>query len=662
MKNSLDFETDKLLPLRIAGVDHHHGPEMELFMKAASQVADPLWTHFPKISATRGEGLRRPSDLLVHPSMLDLNLPATTDGGKLASTRNAVRAPLRAEADAGQLRESMLLARKRCAGLGYITPSQLVLACIDSLVGASGINPPRVTRSGNHLLVSLRDLPEQARATVAAILYMMRELAYGSRLNACGMPKQTIAIEGGKPFSLMPPIPYTPADPPLDLGEQFAPNLRYVSLHKPLHSMVLGASGTGKTYSVVVAALKAHLHYKLEDGTQGAALVVDPKKELAGIAEEFLVSTGESARFFLAGRDGPISVFPRNTSLSLADRVALLLEAANVNPHRAGDSGPWVQKSMALLQALVHAHAVFYNASGRDLYLDLLEEAGRDAPSDQGYWVSVSCVLKLMQEGIGSIRWMHQRMCAFARKLKLPPGQRTTFELLARYASMDDEGANQISYVTGGLEGAMTFLGDTAVAQWLDLSPIPEINTTSSNGRHDIHALIESSKVIVFQPNNSPGGDVGARLLKAQFYRAAMERENLRQPILFLCDEFQRFVTADRESGETSLLDRCRAYRITAVLATQSVTALCDAISKQERHGNPTFAVNCILSNIAYMFYFQTLDECSEESLKATLPVVVPPGWRHPLEFVPLSAMRVGEAYYVAPEGRWGRTQFKMAA
>src|SRR5690606_1475494 len=129
---------------------------------------------------------------------------------------------------------------------------------------------------------------------------------------------------------------YSEADPPIDLGDTTAQTLRHVHLHQPMHMMALGASGTGKTYSVMVPRLRAHLAYKLHDGTTGAALIVDPKKELAGITERFLASIGEHGRLFIAGRHGRLRLFPRATPLSLHDRVTLILDALDVNPRSRG--------------------------------------------------------------------------------------------------------------------------------------------------------------------------------------------------------------------------------------------------------------------------------------------------------------------------------------
>jgi hypothetical protein len=318
-----------------------------------------------------------------------------------------------------------------------------------------------------------------------------------------------------------------------------------------------------------------------------------------------------------------------------------------------------VQKSLALLHGLIDAHALTFNHSGRDLYNDLLTEAGRDNSTHMGYWASLRNVVRLAQEGAVSVRWLHHRLVARAIALGVPHEERALFRVLERYASMDDEAANQMSYVTGHLEGPLTTLCDEGLCSWLDMTPVPEVEDQRSGFlSHDIGDLIDDARALVFQPPDSSTGDVGTRLVKAQFYRAAMERDNLRQPVLFLCDEFQRFVTGDRESGEASLLDRCRAYRVTAVLATQSVTALYDALSKRRDGGDPKQAVNAMLANIGNAFFFQTYDDASTESLRRSLPLSTPRGWAHPLDLLPLSSLHVGEAYYVAPQGKWGRTRF----
>lgn len=191
------------------------------------------------------------------------------------------------------------------------------------------------------------------------------------------------------------------------------------------------------------------------------------------------------------------------------------------------------------------------------------------------------------------------------------------------------------------------------------MSPVPENEFYGfETYSHDIVDLIDDARAVVFQPPDTHSGNIGTRLVKAEFYRAAMQRTDLRQPVVFVCDEFQRFVTGDSESGEASLLDRCRAYRISAVLATQSVTALYDAVSRRRDGGDPKQAVNAMLANVGSAFYFQTCDDVTTEALQRSLPISVPRGWAHPLHVLPLAALQVGEAYFVGPQGTWGRTRF----
>ena len=659
--NTKHLPDTNLLPLRIAGQDHPYGPGMLKILSATLLAGDALWSHFPWLCARPDATGACAEDLILHPASLELDNPVVTDGRTVQRSRgHSPGFSLDADEAGERLRHYFELASQIHEQADHLTPYQLLRAAFHETTEASGTCLLFRSTQEQHLAADLGSLPERPRTELTNLLCLMRELHYRGMLVDAQRPQTPIALHGRAAHQAPVPVPYTEHDPAVDLGSHMDPELRHVRLDQPMHTMVLGASGTGKTWSVMIPQLRGHLAYRLADGTQGAALVVDPKKELTQVTEDCLARMKQPERLFVAGRHGRLRLFSRRSPLSLKDRITLLMDALDVNPENRSDSGPWIQTSLALLTGLSHSHAVAYNHNGRNLFADLMQAAGRPSSHEQGYWFALRDVIRLLQEGLASARWLHQRLMALATAMKLPAEERAAFQFLARYVSMDEEGANQLSYVTGGLEGALTSLCDASLSAWLDLSPLPELNDDPA--LHDVATLIETSRVIVFQPDDSPSGDTGTRLLKAQFYRCAMERRNMHQPILFLCDEFQRFITCDRESGEASLLDRCRAYRITAVLATQSITALYDALAKRRDGGNPKYAVNCILSNIAHVFYFQTLDPDSMQALKTSLPAVVPSGWPHPLDVVPLSSMRVGEAYYVTPQGRWGRTQFKLAA
>lgn len=663
MKKAIQFSrVNRMLPLRVWGTDYPYSREMALSIVTSASVSDPIWSHYPLIKSASPESESSSSvDPVVSPRDVGgYCKPLQLDG---RSTPSRITQKLHSldsiEVAHACLTEAFVDATNVCRKARYLTPAQLIRAAISRRVDDDEPNPPPIATTNGFLIVDLSEASLRLQSFMKALLYLLRDLAYRSRPAATSLPKCQIAMSGRSAAAGRPPVPYSSADPKLDLGQSVAPELRHVDLAMPMHCLAVGASGVGKTQSLVVPRLKAHLAYRLSDGTQSAALIVDPKRELATITESFLADRGESDRLFLAGRDGRVRLFPRSTTLSLHDRVTELFNALGCSPLQRGDSGPWIQKSLALLLGLIDSHAVVFNQSGRDLYIDLMNEAGRDSSAHMGYWASLRDVVRLVQEGAVSVRWLHQRLIAHATAVALLPEQRAVFRFLERYAAMDEEAANQISYVTGHLEGPLASLCDEGLCCWLDTTPVPEVvDQRSASPSHDIGDLIDGARALVFQPPDSATGDVGTRLVKAQFYRAAMQRTNLLQPVLFLCDEFQRYVTGDRESGEASLLDRCRAYRVTAVLATQSVSALYDALSTRGESGDPKQAVNCMLANIGSAFYFQTCDDVTTQSLQRSLPISVPRGWVHPLEVLPLSSLHVGEAYFVAPQGKWGRTRF----
>ena len=652
-----------LPPLRVWGVDYYPSDTLAQLIQRFSKVKHPRWSHFPTVCANKGGKIANKSDLMVCAANFglgDIAPESERDFPFNSSSNNSP--PEEIEAALGRLREYFTRCARRYPQASYFSPAQFIRSMLDVETDRQGTESLKFGTANGSLSLNLGVASKELRSKVLALLYMLRELAYLSMRSRKMLPREKISLLGHAAKQIMSPIPYTKFDPPLDLGATVAPALRHIYLDKPMHSLAVGASGVGKTYSFIVPNLKAHLGYELADGTHGAALIVDPKKELAGIAEDFLIDRSEQGRIFIAGRDGRLRLFPKGTNLSLHDRITLLLNSFGMDQNFQGDAATWMRKSIGLLMNLADAHAISYNLSGNNLFTFLMEAAGREPSPDSKYWHGLRDVIGLLQEGLHSVRWMHDVLIAHAKALGVPSDQCAPFKLLGRYASMDYEGANQISYVTGGLEYLLTSLCDDGVTSWLDLSPVPEISNSTQEDAFDLKELIDASRVIVFQPNDSPSHDAGTRLLKAQFYRAAMERSNLCQPILFLCDEFQRFITSDRESGEASFLDRCRAYRITVVLATQSVTALYDALAKRRDAGNPANAVDCVVSNIAHLFYFQTLDSASTKLLCRGIPSSMPRGWAHPLEVLPLSNLRVGEAYFLAPQGHWGRTQFKLAA
>ena len=147
------------------------------------------------------------------------------------------------------------------------------------------------------------------------------------------------------------------------------------------------------------------------------------------------------------------------------------------------------------------------------------------------------------------------------------------------------------------------------------------------------------------------------------------EREKDKIKVFYIADEFHRFITGDEESGEQSFLDRCRAYNVSCILATQSIPSLRYGISentdiKSENSLNDSLQI--ILNNCGTKLYFRTTDSETHEHLLKITPRSPHPALNfiageHVLNYIPLSALMLGECYYYSPRGKWGKTKINVS-
>jgi hypothetical protein len=179
-----------------------------------------------------------------------------------------------------------------------------------------------------------------------------------------------------------------------------------------------------------------------------------------------------------------------------------------------------------------------------------------------------------------------------------------------------------------------------------------------------VRDCVESGKVMLYQPALIPTheDDILGRAFKRLFFRATFTRKNLRRGVAYICDEFQRFVTGDEETGEQSFLDRCRAYRTICVFASQSVASIRYALLTQ----NPLLSQSAlesslavILANIGNKFFFRNTDGETHNIVEKIIPMstVFP---HHIMQLRPLSTLRPGECYTFLATGDWSRQQIPL--
>jgi len=173
--------------------------------------------------------------------------------------------------------------------------------------------------------------------------------------------------------------------------------------------------------------------------------------------------------------------------------------------------------------------------------------------------------------------------------------------------------------------------------------------------------LIQEGRIVVYEPDKTSTVALTiGKTLKSGFFKALLVPERMNnhtvRPFFYICDEFQRFITHDEDSGEQSFLDRCRAYRVCCGLATQSIASLRYSLpSKAGEH-----AIDIILINTGTKLFFRTTDNATANSLSGLIPAPPQPYKLHVVRVRPLSTLKPGECYYLLVNGKAGRGQIGM--
>ena len=458
----------------------------------------------------------------------------------------------------------------------------------------------------------------------------MTPIVQSEKAPALPAPKQRV-----KPASLVKtPIPWSRDDPSLVFPKNFFGGNDKIHPIDFVHGGGFGATGAGKTVGLVLPFVETAIAFSLHDGTPSAVVVVDPKKEIAEhIARQF-ADRGEPNRLFTIGEGPPIQLFPVDCELGAADRHERLRE---LSPQESqGDSNRcWTLKADALLINLIQLELTYKKKCGERFLQVLVERVGDVMPPRGGpYWEMVRALLAYITSDRKNLRQVAGAIKDICdeQDIAIP-----SVRLFSSYLS--GETHDQLCYVVMSTEATVNALCDPQVADLVNLDVIG--NAVGTN----IKDLIDASKVIVFQPEPTTAGTVATKAFKQRFFEAVYSRENLRQPVFFVVDEYQTFVGAK----DTSLLDRARGYRAIALLASQSLAALQNALRHEPSANN---IVETLVANLPSRFSFRSNCVDTARWLKSQIPDIA--SGPHILEVRRLSMLRPGEAYFMLANGTWG--------
>ena len=172
----------------------------------------------------------------------------------------------------------------------------------------------------------------------------------------------------------------------------------------------------------------------------------------------------------------------------------------------------------------------------------------------------------------------------------------------------------------------------------------------------------EPGSFYVYQPALNGSDILYARACKALYFEAILgdEKRTVKGEEMpsaaYIADEFQRFITVDREHGEQSFLDVCRSFGAFTVIACQSVASLHYALCEFERDDSKRrSAIDIICNNTATKLFFRNSDKDTSDRLDTICPGM--PGGDVVTRVRPLSTLGVGECYASFPDGRFVRIQ-----
>ena len=448
-------------------------------------------------------------------------------------------------------------------------------------------------------------------------------------------------VTGKQPVA---PVAYDGSEPPLKFDSPLLGELEILPSELN-NSLILGGTGSGKTASYIEPALMAMLDYRIA-GKYAAILVIDPKVELLASIEKKLTLLGEMDRLVVIGQCPPIQFFLDTDDLSLGDRFNIARQFVSVESR--GDDGRWAAMADRLIVSLLNDSEAFGNAVGVGLIESMAALVTGDTDFfDRNEWVALRKLLILGMEGPAQISYLADLYDTLCFGIGLTNLDRP----FARYAAIKDE--DQYFYNARGALLIADLLGGGDIEGLLDMS----VRRTASKVQcSNIADLIERGSVIVFQPRAKATHDLVGKALKSLFFRCTMERKDMIRPVALIYDEAQRFISTDEETGEHAFFDRCRAYRVNAFMATQSIAALQAAMGTNLSSNS---ALESILVNTPTKVCFRTNDPSALLIMKGFIPPD-PTGLGHVLHARPPSSLKVGECYF-SLGSKWGRHRYQLA-
>jgi len=446
------------------------------------------------------------------------------------------------------------------------------------------------------------------------------------------------------------------------------------------HFMILGETGSGKTKSAIIPLIKSILNYQT---VRPSMLVIDPKNELY----EHFETKQNIVRFNF--EEHSIDFF-EGVDLARATPDDLKSRIFSIFPDDFKGREPfWNNHADACIRAFFAIDLEIFKSQGAAGITEFWNSFTLFLGDKIAYYSNALKEPFLSKEEIQNnqnMLWHTKELYSF---FNLGYDATNYFQKYSQllneniYLSMFLEFADK-AFLFGGNEGISylkslvrisfdaTFRGITATVQSIlstfttnEFVASVKINpfTRSRSGCINVKEFMDSGLTLVFTPNpNSRISELIGRCVKAKFFELSFVREDMGRPFAYVCDEFQQFITADKSSGEQSFLDRCRAFKVICVLATQSISSLSYGLSTSSSasQNSAQDAINILLQNTGNKLFFRNTDAIITDKLLRLIPSPKNPVNPHVVCVQPTASLSVGECYYTFCNGNWGIAQIDL--
>ncbi|MGC8554918.1 MAG: type IV secretory system conjugative DNA transfer family protein [Candidatus Acidulodesulfobacterium sp.] len=357
--------------------------------------------------------------------------------------------------------------------------------------------------------------------------------------------------------------------------------------------LVFGSTGTGKTTACAYPFLDQLAKYRNNSQDEKiGGLILDVKGDFWKEAVSILSRNGRCEDIVIiepgAGYYFNPVHYPHLDAKIIAERLYSVLE--NINSNDGRQDSFWKDKSINLLANSLNIIRLCMDyATLSDIYEILSDE---------------NKLISIMDYAKNLIKNKAVKNETYINEIKLT----ISYFAGADYAGLDDRTKAIIK--SESLRVCSDFI--KPVFKETFCAPREKLNFPG------FHEVVNSGKIVILNMPESKYGLTGkiiGIMMKLDYFRTVLNRVyksviddkvNTKRPVLFICDEYQNYVTSGDIESDAEFFARCRQSKAVNIVLTQSYSSLKLKLGSEEK-------LNSLIGNIRSTIWLALSDDYSRE-------------------------------------------------